>query len=324
MMERKLAILAVAVAVVSCGQRKDSAFHPRPFPQVSVPAMVTDPAEAASYYAEHFWDGFTDTSRLYFCDSAIVNGVRTADVEQAYANYLAFLDIVYLDEAVKSVGNLFAQVSAVEKKDTSSNVFEEITRLTQLYLYDPNSPYRNEDLYFPFVSGLSRSRFVPESSKTAYGYDARMCSLNRVGTRAADFVFSDKDGKSYSLYGIEAEYTILFFSNPGCAACKEIIDALNADERVRKSISDGTLAVLNIYIDEDLAGWYKYMPVYPDDWYNGYDPNLVIRNDVLYNVRAIPSLYLLDRDKVVMMKDAPQEKLFYWLDRQGSDNGEKQ
>ena len=317
MMKRRLAILALIFAAVSCGQRQESTFHPRPFPQVSVPAMVTDQAEAASYYAGHFWDEFTDTAGLYYCDSSIVNGVRVADVEQAYANYLAFLDMVDLDEAVKSVENLFMQVSAVEAKDTSSNVFEEITRLTQLYLYDPNSPYRNEDLYLPFVTGLSRSSFVPESGRAAYSYDARMCSLNKVGTRAADFVFSDKNGKSYSLYGIKAEYTILFFSNPGCAACKEIIDALNADERVRKSISDGTLAVLNIYIDEDLAGWYKYMPVYPDDWYNGYDPNLVIRNDVLYNVRAIPSLYLLDRDKVVMMKDAPQEKLFYWLDRQG-------
>ena len=118
-MKRRLAILALIFAAVSCGQRQESTFHPRPFPQVSVPAMVTDPAEAASYYAGHFWDEFTDTAGLYYCDSSIVNGVRVADVEQAYANYLAFLDMVDLDEAVKSVENLFMQVSAVEAKDTS-------------------------------------------------------------------------------------------------------------------------------------------------------------------------------------------------------------
>ena len=55
------------------------------------------------------------------------------------------------------------------------------------------------------------------------------------------------------------------------------------------------------------------MPVYPDEWYNGYDPNLVIRNDMLYNIRAIPSLYLLDEDKRVILKDAPQETVFAWL-----------
>ena len=73
--------------------------------------------------------------------------------------------------------------------------------------------------------------------------------------------------------------------------------------------------VLNIYIDEDLKAWKEYMPVYPEDWYNGYDPDYVIRTDVLYNVRAIPSLYLLDKDKTVIMKDAPDTRLFDWLER---------
>ena len=79
-------------------------------------------------------------------------------------------------------------------------------------------------------------------------------------------------------------------------------------------IPDGRLAVLNIYIDSDLAEWLKYMPVYPESWYNGYDPDYVIRTDVLYNVRAIPSLYLLDGGKTVLMKDVPQEKLLWWLE----------
>ncbi len=66
-------------------------------------------------------------------------------------------------------------------------------------------------------------------------------------------------------------------------------------------VDDGTLAVLNIYIDEDLGEWFKYMSVYPGKWYNGYDHNHIIRDDTLYDVRAIPSLYLLDRDKKVIM-----------------------
>jgi hypothetical protein len=78
-------------------------------------------------------------------------------------------------------------------------------------------------------------------------------------------------------------------------------------------ISSGALAVLNIYIDEDLQAWREYMPIYPEEWYNGFDPDLVIRTDNLYSVRAIPSLYLLDKDKRVIMKDAPENKLFNYL-----------
>ena len=193
-MVKKLAIFSLAVAAaLSCGQRQVGGFHPRPFPQASVPAMVTDRAEAASFFAEHFWDEFTDTTQLYFCDSSTVNGVKLTDVEQAFANYLAFLGMVDIGEASSSMARLFSQVSAMEAKDTASNVFETISRLARFYLYDPNSPYRDEDIYYPFVDGLASSVFVPDAERTAYGYDARMCSLNRKGTRAADFAFCDKD-----------------------------------------------------------------------------------------------------------------------------------
>ena len=52
------------------------------------------------------------------------------------------------------------------------------------------------------------------------------------------------------------------------------------------------------------------MPIYPEEWYNGFDPDLAIRTEDLYNVRAIPSLYLLDADKRVILKDAPEDKVF--------------
>jgi hypothetical protein len=52
------------------------------------------------------------------------------------------------------------------------------------------------------------------------------------------------------------------------------------------------------------------MPIYPEEWYNGFDPDCVIRNTGLYNVRAIPSLYLLDAEKKVILKDAPEDKVF--------------
>jgi ribonucleotide reductase alpha subunit len=82
---------------------------------------------------------------------------------------------------------------------------------------------------------------------------------------------------------------------------------------IASQIADGRLAVVNIYIDEDIQAWRSYMPIYPEEWYNGFDPDYVIRNSDLYNVRAIPSLYLLDAEKRVIMKDAPEERLFRYL-----------
>ena len=92
-----------------------------------------------------------------------------------------------------------------------------------------------------------------------------------------------------------------------------IINVLKGEPRISHMIATGLLAVLNIYIDEDLDAWRSYMPIYPDEWYNGFDPDFVVRNEVLYNVRAIPSLYLLDSEKIVLLKDAPEERLFDYL-----------
>jgi hypothetical protein len=93
------------------------------------------------------------------------------------------------------------------------------------------------------------------------------------------------------------------------------MDELNMNPNISRLIDQSTMAVINIYIDEDLAAWRDYASAYSDKWYNGFDPDLVIRGETLYNVRAIPSLYLLDRDKTVLMKDAPEGRLFERLSR---------
>jgi hypothetical protein len=142
-----------------------------------------------------------------------------------------------------------------------------------------------------------------------YARDARLCALNKVGTKAADFRFADSRGRIRTLYGIESPYTLLFFSNPGCNACMDIINVLKEDPAISQKINNGMISVLNIYIDEDLQAWRDYMTIYPDEWYNGFDPDLAIRTDNLYSVRAIPSLYLLDQDKRVIMKDAPENRI---------------
>jgi thiol-disulfide isomerase/thioredoxin len=314
-MRNKLIFLITILGLLAgCKDKKAEQFSALPFPDVKAPAMMQDRQELAEYLAEHWWDGLTDPQRKYPCDSSLVSGVSRRDVEQKFANWTVVLDAVDYGVAVKAVNRLFDRASACEKKDTSSNVFESMTAIVERYLYDPNSPMRNEDFYGPYVSRLAGSELVDEAMREAYDYDAKMCALNRVGTKAADFRFSDVKGKTHRLYDIDSDFVVLFFSNPGCTACMDIINTLKSSPQVVEGLATGRLAVLNIYIDEDLEGWRKYMPVYPQEWYNGFDPDFVIRTDMLYNVRAIPSLYLLDKDKKVIMKDAPEGRLFEWLD----------
>ena len=307
-------ITLVAVIAAGCGQnRKAEQFQALPFPDVKIPAMMTGSADVAEYISMHYWDGLTDPSRDYPCDSLYVSGVKKEDVEQKFADWNAVLGVLPRSIADKAVNALYEKAVACERKDTSSNVLDTFVMLAEKYFYDPNSPVRNEDHYHAFVRNLASFEGFDEAVRGKYAYQARMTALNREGTVAADFRFADKNGRIHSLHGINAPMTLLFFSNPGCDACMEIIKVLSGHEGIASMIADGRLAVLNIYIDEDIQAWREYMPIYPEQWYNGFDPDMVIRGETLYNVRAIPSLYLLDHEKRVILKDAPENRVFETL-----------
>jgi hypothetical protein len=275
--------------------------------------MISGQQEAVEYMAVNYWNGMTDPSRNYPSDSLQVSGVRRGDVEQKFADWTSIMEYAGNGIWSKAVGNLYDRVLACERKDTASQVFETFVDLFQKYYYDPNSPMRNEDVYYHFVSRYASYEGLTDVEKAKYEREARLCALNRIGTKASDFRFADRRGNIMNLYDIKAELTLLFFSNPGCEACMNIINVLREDPVISSMVASGRLAVVNIYIDEDIHAWRSYMPVYPEEWYNGFDPDMILRRNEIYAVRAIPSLYLLDSEKRVIMKDAPEERLFRYL-----------
>lgn len=313
---RLLAIFAAVLGLAACGRGgSGKAAAPVEFPQVAVPGLIGDPQERVDYMVLHFWDAFADPARTGTCDSTLVCGVRKEDVEEKYGLFATLLDQTSPKTAESAMVRLYERAEQCEAADTASNLFETLVEFSAKYLFDPNSPVRSEDRYLPFVERLATSAYVTPGMQQAYAFDAQVCRLNHTGTPAADFRIKDRQGRVRTLYGIQAPYTLLFFSNPGCEACKAIIDQLQASPRVSQLIGGGTLAVVNVYIDEDLDAWMAYSVQYPSTWISGYDPDYAIRTDLLYGVRAIPSLYLLDAKKDVLLKDVPPEKLFAALER---------
>jgi len=303
---------AFCLLLVSCAPKTAKETEPRHLSDIKVPSVYTSPEEKVDYILSHYWDELLNGSGI--TDSSFILGVPKEEVEQKVSNYIGVLRQVGMGDAQKSVARMFSKLEAAQQADTLSGVFKRFSEVVSRYMYDPNSPMRNEDYYLPFVRGLAASAFTEESMRPAYAHDAKMCSLNQFGEKVPDFAFRTLKGKTLRLYGIKAEYTMLFFSNPGCHACKGIIDEVMARPYVEGMMAAGKLAVINVYIDEQIDEWKAYAPTYPESWYSGYDPEYIIRQDLLYNVRAIPSLYLLDSEKRVIMKDAPTENVLAFMD----------
>ena len=308
--------VCLTILISACGGkgRPAAVGEPRSFPPPpQVPSVMTEPAEIYGYVADHFWDAFLE--KPYPGDSSLVNGVRAEDVESALGRYVTILEtFCERGRATKSVESFFRKVSDFQTNNPSSGVFGFFEKMVPKYLYDPNSPVRDEDLYQPYVNGLATSEIVREEMRPAYSRDAEMCSLNRVGTKAADIRFTGLDGRVRTLYGINADKVLLLFTNPGCHNCEEVISSLTGNDVIGQAVRSGHLAVVNLYIDLEVDKWRAMASEYPKTWTNGYDQNYTIRKDLTYNVRAIPSLYVLDKDKKVVMKDAPVEKVIPYLE----------
>lgn len=295
----------------------------RHFPTIEAPKIYDDNSNsAAEYTLEHFWDAFFSVPGP--TDSARVLGVPNAEFEQALANWLGISltfkntarpdSIAPLQFIQKCAARFFSQIETAQKADSASALFPRITEAVARYMYDPNSPLRDEDIYLPFVEKLAESAFTSHDMRTAYRYEASRCRINRFGQKVPDFGYKTAGGDKGTLYGVKAEYTMLFFSNPGCESCKSIIDEIRLSQGVSALIADRRLAVVNIYIDEEVAEWRKYCHNYPSTWINGYDYTFSLRDGGGYDIRAIPSLYLLDSDKRVIMKDAPTQRVISYLE----------
>lgn len=65
------------------------------------------------------------------------------------------------------------------------------------------------------------------------------------------------------------------------------------------------LVFLSVFPDPELEVWRRMLPEQPKEWMCTYDDGQVITKERLYDLRAIPTFYLLDREKRVLLKDAP-------------------
>ena len=274
------------------------------FPYPEVPAYLSEPGAAQEYVAVRFWDKFFENPQNYQ-DRDLIEG--------AFSTYATLLNAVSPEVIAKAQEKLLSQAEKSQLEWPEGGMMNLMLEFCDHYFDDPNSPYRNEECYLPVVDKILASEYADEASKARAEHLKPLISLNRPGTVAADFTYTLRNGRKGTLHGVKAERTLLFFSNPGCTNCKEIIDALSGSKEVQMMIEAGKLKVVNIYPDADLTEWYNYLSHYPEKWITGFDAEGILNRNTIYYLRAIPSLYLLDAEKRVILKDAPLERVLQKL-----------
>ncbi len=256
-----------------------------------VPDSLAEPKERAAYITAHYWDSFTfgDTSIRYSNDL----------LEQKLAD---FLGIARLAPPAVAAGSIR---SMLKKAGSDKNISKEFYTLYEKYLYDPNSPMRNEDLYIAVAEQMLKSDVLTADEKVRPLHQLKMARRNRTNTLAVNFKFRRADGIPQSMHAVKSEYLILLFYDPLCHSCQAVMAEMRGSDVLNKGLASGRIKLLAVYPDEDLRAWREHLPSMPDSWIKAYDGEQAIITRKLYDIRARPTLYLLDRNKKVILKDAP-------------------
>lgn len=306
------------VTLLSCGANSGKKVEPVAFPQVKIPVYINDQDQAINFLAKNYWNNFFTLLHADDVQGTSVRGVDSVGFETAFGTYARILTMSDADVMDNSVRSLFMNLDSLARNGEKKPLLR-IMSLMEHYFYNPISPVLDEEIYLSALNGILAAESLSELDKMQYVYQHRICALNRVGTKAADFKFREmlSGGKfrDRDLYGVKGNFTLLFFNNPDCNSCAEILEVIK-NSPLEDLVSSGELRVLAMYIDEDLAAWKSNRAKYPQEWIYAHDAQLVLRNNGVYGLRAIPSLYLLDKEKRVILKDAPVEKVIsYFMQR---------
>lgn len=163
-----------------------------------------------------------------------------------------------------------------------------------------------------FLTGL-RYGLQTERLSTAERQRAQLLlqqiASGQPGHPAADFSFTARDGESLNLSELATgKIMLLIFFDPFCRQCQEFITHTANDKRFSDLLQRQMLCITAVNTDADRPMWERIKNDLPAKWLVGQTfSDRVFKH---YDLRKYPSVYLLDKDRRVILHSS-DIKLIY-------------
>lgn len=248
--------------------------------------------------AAALWNNFD------FSDTTLI--AKDEITEQTFANFITVIAAMDTTQRQEEIDTLLSRAMRGSK-----TMFMHFFSMAEKYLNNPNSPYRNEESFIPFLRFTIDSDSVDEMQKTRPRYLIELAMKNRKGTLSNNFGYIAESGSSGTLHNIETRYVLLYFFNAECLDCGRVKEYLSSSAIVNRLLSEKQLTILALYPDNDLGAWYRHIGENPSSWITARYASSA--DSEAFYLPAIPNLYLLDSRKEVLLKDATTEEIEYLL-----------
>lgn len=290
--------LVLSLWFISCTKEKHTAVYLDQagvawLDTVPTPSDISSPEERAEYRLLHYWDRLVFTDETYTHDTDFMSRV--------FDRYVSQLPVVDSAAAYPAVEELLRRAEA-----------DSVTYYVFTHLADGLYERGDYESYLPFARAIIASDYPSEDDKMIPEYQLSLVLKNRPGTPAADFTYNTLDGESSMRSLLGERPLILFFYNVPCHTCHRVMADIQSSETLSAAISAGKLSVLTVDKMGPLEEWTRSVKdELPEGWIHGYNYSDLYDTD-LYNIKGVPTIYLLDKDGTVLIREASVASLEQW------------
>ncbi len=261
-----------------------------------IPDSLITPEERGDYLIEHYWDNFEVENRSSVGQQEVV--------EEVFADYVTLMRIASRESTVKSIERLLSRAGNDE------DILLMYVGLAEHYLYSGEGDFVSEEAYIPFVKTLLNSKKVSKLKKMRYAYQYDVLTQNQPGMVVTDFEYKlpGKD-KPMRVKKLKTPFVLLYVNDPDCDDCSLATLRLSVSQALLNAIREGRLTVLSVYPDGENEEWLSQVATYPREWVVA----SMEEGDRLFDLRVMPVVYLLDKDKKIVLKNPSLEELENYL-----------
>ncbi len=130
-----------------------------------------------------------------------------------------------------------------------------------------------------------------------------------IGKTAPELTFFKESGEPVSIHSIQSDYTVLFFWDPECGHCKKSMPAIVEFYNEYKNKGVQILAICTKSGQDISSCWSTIRERGMDIWVNAADQYIRNRYKTIYDVKTTPQIFILDKDKMILIKKIAGEDL---------------
>ena len=264
----------------------------RPYQLPHIPDSLVTPDVRSEYLIEHYWDGFEVENRAYL--------EATDIVEQAFVDFTSIMRIASRESTMRAISILLDRASA------DKDILLMYVDFADKYLYSGEGNFVSEEAYLPFLEAVLDSKKVDKLYKLRYSYQYDVLTKNLLGMPITNFEYKlPGDDKKYRIKKLKSPYILLYINDPECDDCSLTTLRLSVSQALLNEVRKGRLAIVSLYPDGETDEWLKSVEDYPKEWVVASMEN----GDRCFDLRVMPALYLLDKDKKIILRNTSLEEV---------------